>query len=101
MTRRHWSGERARQARREAGLSQQEVANALGVHRSAVSEWENGHAEPLMRYAAGLADLFDLPLDVFVTSHDPEADSASTGRGKPTDGAAAGRRSPVGAHREG
>lgn len=99
MIRRRWSGELAREVRRTARLSQQQVADAIGVHRSAVSEWENGHVEPSMRYAAALADLFDTPLDDFVI-HEPESITDPRGCGKPADGAAAATRSPVGAHTE-
>jgi transcriptional regulator with XRE-family HTH domain len=37
-----------------AGMSQQELAEALGVSRKAVSNWVNGHAEPSGRYLQAL-----------------------------------------------
>jgi DNA-binding XRE family transcriptional regulator len=52
-----------RRARRRAGMSQAELASALGVRQSSVSQWERGATEPsthnlldLMRVLPGLAE---------------------------------------------
>ena len=39
-------GEKIRQARREKGLTQEQLAQALFVSRQTVSNWENGKTEP-------------------------------------------------------
>jgi DNA-binding XRE family transcriptional regulator len=53
-----------REIRRNAGLSQQRLADELGVHWQTVHRWETGRAEPSMpvraRYARLLADLNEL-----------------------------------------
>lgn len=48
-----------REARRASGLSQAEFAERLGVNRTAVANWENGHSlPPLIGYlrAVGLTE---------------------------------------------
>lgn len=54
------SGE-ARRLREDAGLSLTEVAKAIGVTASAVSQWESGRRRPrgiaALKYAAVLASL--------------------------------------------
>ena len=55
---------RVRQARRRAGLSQQGLAQALGVRRSAVSNWESSNAvTPTMENLVALAKLCDVSLE--------------------------------------
>lgn len=53
-------------------LSQEQVAEAIGVSRQAVAKWENGEAVPDLTNAAALARLFDVTLDELV-----EFDSAA------------------------
>ncbi len=38
-----------RDARRSAGISQQQLADRIGTTQSAVSRWERGHDEPRIR----------------------------------------------------
>ena len=49
---------RLTEARRQSGLSQQEVAEALDVSRQAVSRWETGAAAPSTENLVGLARLY-------------------------------------------
>lgn len=51
-------GSRLRAGRREARLSQQDVATALGVPRSAVSQMEHGHRRVLALELSQLATLY-------------------------------------------
>jgi transcriptional regulator with XRE-family HTH domain len=53
-------GERIAAARTNAGLSQQDVARALGVGRSAVNQWESGTTKPSITRRAQLAVLLDM-----------------------------------------
>ena len=51
---------RLRTARTERGLSQEEVARALGVSRQSVSKWERGEALPSRANRQALAALYGL-----------------------------------------
>lgn len=50
-------------ARRKAGLTQAEVAKALGVDRSAVSLWETGTNKPRGNRMLDLAKLYGCTVD--------------------------------------
>lgn len=52
--------------RRERGLTQEQLAEALGVSFAAVSKWERGAATPELGTMLELADLFGLSLDALV-----------------------------------
>ena len=58
--------------RKEKGLSQQELANAIFVSRSAVAKWENGLGLPGEESLEALQDFFAVPADHFATQK-PEA----------------------------
>jgi DNA-binding XRE family transcriptional regulator len=64
--------ERAR-LRKTFGITQQKLADAIGVSRQTINEWEGGHKEPSgtnrVNYAAALAEL-------------AEAEKTSRGKGK-------------------
>ena len=55
--------EKLQDLRRDAGLSQEEVAGRLFVSRQSVSKWENGQAEPGVENLKALADLYGVTLD--------------------------------------
>ncbi len=59
--------ERLFDLRRQAGLSQEELANLLGVTRQAVQKWEAGTSRPDMDNLVSLADYFRVSLDYLVT----------------------------------
>ena len=44
-------------------LSQEDVAEKIGVSRQAVAKWENGETAPDIYNCKALADLFDVSLD--------------------------------------
>ena len=50
-------GEKIRQARREKGLTQEQLAQALFVSRQTVSNWENGKTEPDYQTLMKLSEL--------------------------------------------
>lgn len=50
-------------ARKKSGLSQEEVAEKLGVSRQTISKWETGETLPDIRQAKRLAGLYRLTLD--------------------------------------
>ena len=48
--------------RRQAGLSQEELAERLGISRQAVGKWENGTATPELQKLRELARLYQITL---------------------------------------
>jgi transcriptional regulator with XRE-family HTH domain len=46
-----------REARRAAGMAQEDLAAALGVRQSSVSQWERGTTAPTTRHLLGLLGL--------------------------------------------
>ena len=62
--------ERLFELRRQAGLSQEELANLLGVTRQAVQKWEAGTSRPDMDNLTALADYFHVSLDFLVTGRE-------------------------------
>ena len=70
--------ERLFDLRRQAGLSQEELANLLGVTRQAVQKWEAGTSRPDMDNLASLADYFKVSLDYLVTGREPTPPPAPT-----------------------
>lgn len=50
-------------SRKKSGLSQEEVAEKLGVSRQTVSKWELGETLPDIRQSKKLANLYHLSLD--------------------------------------
>ena len=60
LERRMSVGERIREARKLAGLSQKHVADMLGLHRPSVSEMEAGNRRVTAVELAKLAELFDV-----------------------------------------
>ncbi|MDE7268096.1 MAG: helix-turn-helix domain-containing protein [Lachnospiraceae bacterium] len=59
-------GQRLQNARKEAGLSQEELAEQLGVSRQAVSKWENDSGYPEMEKMIRLSQIYQVSLDYLV-----------------------------------
>lgn len=59
-------GENLQRLRKEKGLSQEEVAQALFLTRQSVSKWENDGAEPGVENLKALAKLYGVTLDELV-----------------------------------
>ena len=55
-------GEFFRKARKQSGLSQKKVAEALGIHQSNVSDWENDVSRPDYEKLIALAELYEVSL---------------------------------------
>ena len=56
-------GKRIKQARIRAGITQEYVAEAVGVSRTAVTRWEQGEIEPTLGHLAALAGLLGVTAD--------------------------------------
>lgn len=54
---------RIREIRCSRGISQSELARRVGVHQTAISQWENGRTAPDHRSLAKLAQALDVSLD--------------------------------------
>ena len=59
-------GENLFQARKKKGLSQEAVAEKLGVSRQTISKWETDETRPDIRQAKKLAVLYGLTLDELI-----------------------------------
>lgn len=55
--------ETIRELRLERGITQQDLAKAIGVAKSVVYYWENGVNEPKASYIFALANFFDVSID--------------------------------------
>ena len=55
-------GQRIQKGRKEAGLSQEELAEQLGVSRQAVSRWENDNGYPEMEKIIRLSQIYQVSL---------------------------------------
>ena len=62
--------QRLHDLRKNAGLSQEGLADLLGVTRQAVQKWESGAARPDMDNLAALARYFNVSLDYLVTGQE-------------------------------
>ncbi len=58
--------------RKKAGLSQEALAEKLGVSRQAVSKWETGDAVPELSKLVLLAKAFDVTTDWLLSESEPE-----------------------------
>lgn len=59
-------GEKIKQLRRRAGLSQEELGNAIGVSRQAVSKWEMDEQQPKAKTLRALSCYFDVEINYFL-----------------------------------
>ncbi len=58
--------------RKKAGLSQEELANLVGVSRQAVQKWEAGTSRPDLDNLTALARYFNVTLDWLITGREAE-----------------------------
>ena len=56
-------GKKIRKYRKEANLTQEEMANRLGVTAPAVNKWENGNSTPDIALLAPIARMFHISVD--------------------------------------
>lgn len=58
--------ENIRVMRREKGLTQEQLAEVMGVSTASVSKWETGVAAPELGMLAALADYFEMSIDALI-----------------------------------
>ena len=56
-------GSKIKNARTECGMTQEQVAEALGVSRQTMSNWENGKSYPDIANVVKMSDLYHISLD--------------------------------------
>ena len=59
-------GRKIRSLREQAGLTQEDVAEAMDVSRQAVSKWEQGLSEPSTANLLALARLYGISVDALL-----------------------------------
>ncbi len=59
--------------RMKAGLTQEEIAEKIGVSRQAVAKWERGETQPAISSCISLAELYDISVDSLVRNMNLEA----------------------------
>jgi len=69
--------ERIAELRRREGLSQEQLADRLGVTRQSVSKWESGSATPELSKLIALSDLFGITVDTLVRDDVPLPEQAA------------------------
>ena len=57
---------RLRELRIKSGLTQNEIANKVGVSGQTILNWENGIYEPKISQLIQLADLFEVSVDYLI-----------------------------------
>lgn len=70
--------ERIYQLRKEKNMTQQDLADILGVSRQAVSRWEMGTARPDMDSLMGISQTFGVTLDELTTGQKAEPSPADS-----------------------
>lgn len=63
-------GENITRFRKEKGLSQEKVAEYMGVSRQAVTKWESNSSKPSSDNLIKLAELFDVKVDVLLGNNE-------------------------------
>ena len=56
-------GEKLQNLRTDAGMSQEDLADRLGVSRQAISKWELGKTVPDVKYIVELSNLYRISTD--------------------------------------
>lgn len=65
--------------RKRAGVSQEELANVIGVSRQSISKYENGTAEPDLTHLAKLKTYFGISYDSLLEGRQVVTESSITG----------------------
>ena len=67
--------ERLYSLRKGRGISQEELANVIGVSRQAVQKWEAGSSTPDIQNLSALTDYFGVSLDYLVRGIEPQTET--------------------------
>lgn len=72
--------DRIQSLRKAKGLSQEALADHIGVSRQAVSKWESGQSAPDLEKIILMSDLFGVTTDYILKGVEPAADRDQKGR---------------------
>ena len=75
-------GANIQMTRQTLGLTQEQLANAVGVSRQTVAKWEAGESSPDLEHAGALADVFDCTVDALVNFDSERTNLGVPPRGK-------------------
>ncbi len=75
-----WLNERIAAYRKAKGVTQEELAKALGVTNQAVSKWESGQCCPDIQLLPDIADYFGVSIDALMGHRPIPADEDRTNR---------------------
>lgn len=64
--------EQIKHYRKQAGLSQEKMAEKIGVSRQAITKWENGTGTPDITNLMAIADLFQISVDELLSNEKSE-----------------------------
>ena len=64
--------EQIKHYRKQAGLSQEKMAEKIGVSRQAITKWENGTGTPDIANLIAIADLFQISVDELLSNEKTE-----------------------------
>jgi len=73
-------GERILNIRKAKKISQEELANIIGVHAPVIGRYERGEVKPSIEVASKLADALQVSLDYLVGNSDLELDKPTLDR---------------------
>lgn len=65
-------GERIRECRKEKGMTQKELADALGAKHNSVSNWENGKHNPDIDSLEIMGEIFDVSTSWLIGQNVPK-----------------------------
>lgn len=65
-------GKRIRQARKECGLTQKQLAEKVFVHPNAIGEYERGEVIPSFTVMVKISEVLDISLDWFAGGYDDQ-----------------------------
>lgn len=69
--------------RKEKGLTQLELAEAVNVSRQAVSKWESGSGIPSTENLRGLSELYGVPVDYLLNEEERKPESGNAPKDEP------------------
>ena len=64
-------------SRKKAGMSQIDLADALGVSRQSVSKWETGESNPDITKLPAIAKVLNVSIDWLLSDEDPMEDNSA------------------------
>ena len=66
-------GDQIKHYRKQAGLSQEKMAEKIGVSRQAITKWENGTGTPDISNLMAIANLFQISIDELLSNEKTES----------------------------